>query len=452
MKRIVASVGLAALGASALPSAHAQAAADNSKNWSVAATLRGFYDDNTATLPNSTVLPPGMKRDSFGFEISPSGMWNWSPQEQTSFNLGVMYSLKYYIDKPPYSADHTDQAFTFNAGINHSFSEQLKVHVSDSFVIGQEPDMLSAGNSFSTFNRVSGDNIRNYGSIGLDWLPTPKFGVNFGYDNGYYDYSAKGEGFSPAGFTDVFGFPVYNIQPSLSGTLDRIENRAHIEGQYQLLPETKVLLGYQYTQIGYTGDEVIGGYYDPFLGQLFSPVTSSMRNNRQHTIYGGAIHNFLPELTGSIRAGGSYIDYYNDPSTQGSWSPYALISLKYAYAKESSVEVGFSYDHSASDVVGFSNGSFTQDAEAAVVFLNVMHRITPALFASLMFQFQNNLYNGGTFDNVTDQYYMVGLDMEYRFSANFSAHAGYNYDKLDSTINERGFDRNRVYIGVTASY
>jgi hypothetical protein len=452
MKRIVASVGLAALGASALSTASAQVAADNTKNWSVAATLRGFYDDNTATLPSSAVLPTGMKRDSFGFEISPSGMWNWSPQEQTSFNLGVLYSLKYYIDKPPFSAENIDQAFTFNAGISHAFTEQLKVRVSDSFVIGQEPDMLRAGNSFATFQRVSGDNIRNYGSIALDWQVTPKFGISVGYDNAYYDYSQNGESFSPAGFSDQFGFPVYNIIPSLSGTLDRDENRAHLEGLYQLLPETKVLLGYQYTGIGYNGDEVIGGYYDPFLGSVFFPVTSSMRNSREHTMYAGAIHNFLPELTGSIRAGGSYIDYYNDPSTQPSWSPYALISLKYAYAKESSVEMGFSYDHSASDVVGFSNGSFTQDAEAAVIFLNVMHRITPALFASLMFQFQNNLYNGGTFDNVTDQYYLLGLDMEYRFSANFSAHAGYNYDNLQSTINGRSFDRNRVYIGVTASY
>ena len=67
-----------------------------------------------------------MKRDSFGFEFSPSAMWNWSPQEQTSFSLGVLYSLKYYIDKPPFSADHTDQSFSFNAAVNHAFSEQFK--------------------------------------------------------------------------------------------------------------------------------------------------------------------------------------------------------------------------------------------------------------------------------------------------------------------------------------
>jgi len=451
MKRIVASVSLAALGASALPNAIAQSS-DNSKNWSVAATLRGFYDDNTATLPNDSAVPTGYKRGSFGFEFSPSGLWNWSPQEQTTFNLGVLYSLKYYIDKPPFSADHVDQAFTFNAGISHAFSEELKVRVSDSFVIGQEPDMLRAGNSFSTFQRIPGDNIRNYGSVALDWLPTPKFGLSFGYDNSYYDYKQAGVGFQPAGFTDFFGSPVYNIIPSLSGTLDRIENRAHVEGLYQLLPETKVLLGYQFTDYSYTGDELIGGYFDPFLGEVFSPVFSKMRNIREHTVYAGAIHNFLPELTGSIRAGGSYIDYYNDPNTAANWSPYALASLKSAYAKESSVELGFSYDITASDVVGFSNGTFTQNAEAAVVFLNVVHRITPALFANLMFQFQNNLYKGGSFDNVNDQYFLVGLDMEYRFLPNLSAHAGYNYDNLDSSINNRGYDRNRVYIGITASY
>ena len=451
MKRIVASVGLAAIGASALPNALAQSA-DNTKNWSVAATLRGFYDDNTGTLPDNATVPAGSQRGSFGFEFSPSGMWNWSPQEQTSFNLGVLYSLKYYIDKPPYSADHVDQAFTFNAGISHAFSEELKVHVSDSFVIGQEPDMLRAGNTFATFQRVSGDNIRNYGSVALDWLPTPKFGVSVGYDNAFYDYSQAGVSFQPAGFTDFFGFPVYNVVPSLSGALDRLENRAHIEPQYQLLPETKVLLGYQFTDLSYTGNELIGGYADPFLGEVFYPVYSKMRNSREHTIYAGAIQNFLPELTGSIRAGGSYIDYYNDPNSQSSWSPYVLASLRYAYAKESSVELGLSYDHSATDVIGFSNGTFTQDVDATTLFLNVIHRITPSLFGTLMFQFQNNLFNGGTFDNYAEQYYLVGLDMEYRFSPNFAAHAGYNYDKLDSEIVGRSFDRNRVYIGVTASY
>jgi hypothetical protein len=44
------------------------------------------------------------------------------------------------------------------------------------------------------------------------------------------------------------------------------------------------------------------------------------------------------------------------------------------------------------------------------------------------------------------------LDFEYRFTQYFSAHAGYNYDRLESKDIGRTFDRNRVYVGVTATY
>ena len=31
-----------------------------------------------------------------------------------------------------------------------------------------------------------------------------------------------------------------------------------------------------------------------------------------------------------------------------------------------------------------------------------------------------------------DNYYLVGLNLQYRFTPNFSAEVGYNYDNLDS--------------------
>lgn len=450
MKKIVASVGLAALGASALPNASAQGvvAPDTSKPWSIAASLRGFYDDNTATLPNNVNPPAGEHRSSFGFEVSPSGALNWSPQEQTTINLGLLYSLKYYDNTPPFSSGHTDQTFTFNAGISHAFNEELKARASDSFVIGQEPDMLRAGNSFATFQRISGDNIRNYGSVGLDYQAAPKLGFGFGYDNAFYDYKAHGASIGPSGF-----FGIAAIIPSPAGVLNRDENRAHVEALYQIMPETKAILGYQFTEIDYSGNEYIGGFVNPFFGGLFDAVTSDSRNVRQHTVYVGLEHTFLPELTGSLRAGASYSDYYNDPSSSATYSPYVLASLRYTYARESYIEAGFSYDRSPTDVVGLSSGgSFALDAEAAVFYANLRHRLLPMLYGSLMGQFQNNIYNGGAFNNETDQYYLLGLELEYRFTPNFSAHLGYDYDKLDSSINGRAFDRNRVYIGVTASY
>jgi hypothetical protein len=49
-------------------------------------------------------------------------------------------------------------------------------------------------------------------------------------------------------------------------------------------------------------------------------------------------------------------------------------------------------------------------------------------------------------------FYLVGLNCQYRFNPHFSAELGYSYDLLDSDIPGRGFDRNRVYAGVTATY
>ena len=412
---------------------------DASKPWSVSATLRGFYDDNTATIPNDSPTPAGSHRDSFGFEVIPAAALVWSVQ-QTTVNVGLMYSLKYFDNKPAGQTDHTSQAFTFNAGLTHAFNERIKIEVADAFVIGQEPDTLRAGNTFSTFQRVNGDNIVNHGTIGLEAELTPRFGIGAGYDNSFYDYKNSEATLTPNGL---------GIQPSLSGSLDRIENRAHIEGFYHLQPETKLLLGYQFTDINYTADELVGGDVTPF--GIFNPLMSDYRNSRQHTVYVGAEHRFMPELSGSLRVGASYTDFYNS-NQDAKYSPYVLADLKYFYAPESYVQAGFSYDRSATDVVGGGSGSSTLDAGAAVVFVDVKHRITPYLFGSLLAQFQNSTYYGGFYDDKSEQFYLAGVDLEYRFNQYISAHAGYNYDRLESDLPNRQFDRNRVYIGVTATY
>jgi len=448
MKKIVASVGLVAIGVSGIQIASAQGlgAPDASKPWSISATLRGFYDDNTATIPNNVTLPAGLHRDSFGFEVSPAAALNWSV-DQTTITLGALYSFMHYGNVPLNATGHNDNTFTFNGGLTHAFNEQISARVSDSFVVGQEPDLLRAGNTFSTFQRVSGNNIRNYGMIGLDAALTPELGLSFGYDNSFYDYKDRG----PGAIALPDGGTLY--EPSLAGALNRDENRAHIEGNYQIMPETKVLIGYQFTDVNYNANEVIGGMLDPFfLGD--TRVFSRVRDSREHTGYVGAEHNFTPEFKGAIRVGASYTEYYNDPGVSASWTPYVNATLKYNYAPQSYVMGGFSYDRNATDVVGAGLPSTTTlDAESAVVFLTINHAITPQLFGSLLAQFQNSKYHGGTYNNNDEQYYLLGLDLEYRFNQYFSAHVGYNYDRLESNAAlNRTFDRNRVYVGVTATY
>src|SRR5678816_4357429 len=160
MKKIVASVGLFAVGASGVQAASPAAlTADATKPWSVSATLRGFYDDNVGTAPKGNPTT-----ESFGFEVRPGFNLNWG-MEQTTISLGYLYSFRYYDHRPPGNSEKYDQSHIFNALVNHAFSERYVLNVTDSFVIGQEPDLLRATETFNSYQRIPGNNIRNYGTI-----------------------------------------------------------------------------------------------------------------------------------------------------------------------------------------------------------------------------------------------------------------------------------------------
>src|ERR1051325_1143809 len=230
MKKIVASVGLVALGASGLHSAPIPGLTEEGgKNWTASLTLRGFYDDNF-----NTVRSGPDRQDAFGFEISPSvGVgFQWP---QTTLSLGYVYSFKYYDHKPLENSTKYDQSHIINASLDHTFSERYKINAHESFVIGQEPDVLRTGAAMETFQRISGDNIRNDAGFNFDAQLTRLFGLELGYNNSFWDYAQHGE--------DVEGA---TIIPSASGVLDRVEDAVHIDSRWMVLPETVAIFGYRF--------------------------------------------------------------------------------------------------------------------------------------------------------------------------------------------------------------
>jgi len=74
------------------------------------------------------------------------------------------------------------------------------------------------------------------------------------------------------------------------------------------------------------------------------------------------------------------------------------------------------------------------------------------IYGYLTGQYQHSTFKGGALDDKSYDYYLLGLNLQYRFTQNLSAEVGYNYDKLMQEEQVPGYDRNRVYIGVTASY
>jgi hypothetical protein len=271
---------------------------------------------------------------------------------------------------------------------------------------------------------------------------TPLLGLEVGYDNAWYDYDGRIH--YPANVVNG------SIFPSPSGALDRIEQTPHVSALWHVEPDTTASLSYQFEDVDYTAtgnNGVIGG---PFPITADNP-RSSDRNVRSHTIYLGLDHEFRPDFYGSVQAGASYYDYYNLHDT--SFGPYARLSLTYVYATESSLQAGFQEGRTATDVVGgTSKSDIVHDVEASVVYGSIRQRIVPNLFANLTGSYQHSAFNGGGFDNKSENFFEFGANLEYVFNANFSAHLGYDFDRLDSQIGQRSYTRNKVYIGATASY
>lgn len=420
MKKIITSAGLVAISAASLQAAYAPnlSSIETSKPWAISATLRGFYDDNYNSISKST----GLKRDSFGVELSPSVSIN-IPMDQTYFGASYTYSLRWYEARPNNSADHTHQ---FSMKLDHAFSERYKVEVSDSFVIAQEPEIVDQ--AIRTTYRSNGDVIRNRATIDFIAQMTQLLGLRVGYANNFYDYAEKGVG-------------------SLSALLDRMEHTAYIESRYQITPATVGKLGYRFTLTDYNSNESLLPV--PVGDPIISP---ELRNSRSHSIYVGVDHNFNSQLNASANVGVQIREYYNANPSHTDLSPYADASLTYAYNPGSYVQAGVRHDRAATDIIGANAANLTLDQEATAVYASITHRITAKLTGSLLGQYQHATFDGGAANNQSEDFLVVGANLGYRINAHLLAEVGYNYDNLNSESLFRSFARNRAYIGIRATY
>jgi hypothetical protein len=424
MKKVIASASLVALGAAGVQAAYSPGltSMDASKNWSVSLSVRGFYDDNYATRDDRK-LPPFFKDpvdDSFGVEVRPSLNLNF-PLEQTLIRLGYTYSGRYYEGR---GEDRWDQTHIADFLIDHAFSPSARVTVTDAFAYSSEPDIINGG----AVQRSDHNNLRNQAGINFFYQFSDQFSTVLGYQNTIFDYEQD------AGDVGI---------PSYSGLLDRMEHLIIANLRWQALPQTVLVLGYNYGMVDYTGDEFI----TPFF-------TSDDRDSTSHYIYGGVDQTFTSDLTGSLRLGAQRIEFDSNNVGEGSdWSPYADASLNYSYMAGSSVTVGARHSRTSTDVVRPSGaGDITSDAQSTAGYVNWIHTFFPEFAVNAMATIQHSTFNGGASDDDTEVLVMAGVGLTYQFNQYFAAEAGYNFDKVNSDVAGREFTRNRVYVGLKASY
>ena len=132
-----------------------------------------------------------------------------------------------------------------------------------------------ANTPLATSQYLSGDNKRNYALINLNLQATSLLGFQVGYGNTLYNYDDSGPG-------------------SNSALLDRMENAFHLDSRWTLQPQTVGILGYMYTQIGYTGDEYLG------IRITFSEKQLSQQQ-REYRSTLGVEHAFTPDVSGKAQ-------------------------------------------------------------------------------------------------------------------------------------------------------
>jgi hypothetical protein len=432
MKKILVTVGLAALGASSLHAQYAPgiSSEEMSKPWSLGVSLRGFYDDNYLTLPKSLAV------STYGVEVSPAVSLNHSV-DQTSYSLSYIFDYRYYEQ-----TSTSDSSHQFNGSLHHSFSERYSMTVSDSFVIAQQPTVLDT-TVLSTPLRVNGNNVHNTGTLSGTAALTPTLDLQASYVNNLYAYQQT--------FGDVFNPVGAPISPSYSALLDRIEQRAALDLDWKVQPDLTGILGYEYGHTGYTSDEAI-----IYNGPVGSPlnVYSKERNNDSDFFYVGADKDFTSELHGSIRAGGEYVDYYAAPAKTSKVSPYVDASVTWQYLQGSTAQLGVKHLHNATDVVGGvgSAANPVLDEESTATYASVNQKLGDVT-ASVLGQFQYSEFNGGgALNGKAEDFLILGLNLAYRITPYLNGEAGYNWNKLVSDVSGRDYTRNQIYIGVRATY
>jgi hypothetical protein len=421
MKKFFVSLGLAAAGTASLHAAYAPDSPDTSKVWSLSASLRGFYDDNINATPH--------KQGSMAFEVNPSFSLNM-PLQQTEIGLRYTYGLYFYQKREQDGQNPVDQTHQLDLWLDHAFTPRWEARIQDTASVAQNPALTAVGTATA---RVEGNYLANTlnASLHTDW--TREFNTVLNYQNSLYNYENSGG---------------TAANPSYAGLLNRVEQTFGVDFQRVISPITTVLVGYKFGLVNFIGNEQVAK--DNITGSYYY---SDSRDNLSHYGYVGVQHKFLENLTGSANVGVQYTEYYNDPSSTSSLGPYADASLIYTYASGSYAQLGLTQSRNATDTIQVdSQGHITQDEESTVIYGSINHPLTPKLMGSLVGHFQYSTYNQGQFNSQSAEFYNMGLNMSYAFTRHFSSDVGYNFDFYTTAVPGQNYTRNRIYLGVVATY
>lgn len=403
------------------------------KLWNVSASLRGFYDDNYSVTP--------AQKGSFGVKFSPSVSANVA-FGQTDIGIRYTFGMYYYLQRDQDGINPFDLTHTGDLWVDHAFNERWKLNLTDSAAVGQDPQLVQGG----AVVRVNGNNLGNRFSAKLNTDWTRDFSTSLHYGNNIYVYSDNS-------VTNTTG-----ANPSNAALLNRIQQNAGLDLQWHFTPDTIGFVGYNYSWVRYDGSGLIAPTFI-LINPPNPPRTvlyySNARDYDAHYGYVGLTEQLTPNLSCSLRGGASLVDSFNDPvSPNTSVAPYADVSVTYTYRPGSYLQGGYTQNINSTDVAAPNavTHHLTEYQETSTFYMDINHQFNSKLSGTLLGQYSYSTYKYGAYGGNGDDDFSASVSLNYQVNRHLSAEAGYNFDDLLSTINNRGYTRNRVYLGLSANY
>ena len=312
----------------------------------------------------------------------------------TPWNLALDLGSLQYLDHSPGTKDttYTDRV-SFN--ISHSFSPRFKVTDNFYFTYEAEPNF---GLGASTARR-NGQYFYGYNNFAVSYAWSERFSTTTSYT--------------------VDGI---NYQDSAIGNFeDRLSHLVSQQFSWSWTHTLKLVAEYRFRYTQYQ--------------RAASDYTS-------HYVLAGVDKAWSDRATGSIRAGAEF--YSNDRTSKT--APYVEGSLNYALSKKTSATVYSSIGYDGSEL-GNSDSRYSYRIGA-----NATHRLTERLSLNADANYAYSIFNHSVGPNVNEHEISASAGIGYRVWDNVSLNANYSYSVLASDDALREYDRNRVYLGVNATF
>ena len=358
-------------------------------SWTVGANLG--YDNNPT---------PGSDNEAaYGVVYVGAAFLSQSPQTTVEFagRLGYVH----YFDDLDFGLLKVDQSTptgSLRLNLTHRINERLRLSSRNSSAFEYQPD-YSVGSSAirqtGAYTRWSSDN-----SVGYRWSERLGTYTGFIYDGVEYDNPA-------AQRNDISAITLYN------------------DFRYQLSPQTVATLTYRYADR--------------------NTVVSDTKN---HFIMVGGEHRFSPNSVAIVRAGVQLrsIDGKNEDYT----SPSAEAALTTRVNQQLSVRA---YGRLSTEDSSRQVGAAVYDnANTMRLGVSGTYRVSQALSLNSGINYMSLAYEGNTAGGIDESLINAFVGFDLLIAENLYLNGSYNFEDLGSDVTAREYDRNRMSIGVRATF